>query len=363
MKIKFYHIVAVWIVYTFVMTTIMYFVHPPYMTEYTFFNELRWELAFSLCWIAATPIVLSFSRRYSFFGNQKLKNSVILIFFGILFALILCVGHALVVYCLHMGAKELNQAHFKTSLFVNIDKMIIVYFVIVLLQHVSMYSLQVQEKEIRESQLQTQLAQAQMQALKMQLQPHFLFNTLNAIVSLIQKDPDLAEEMIVRLSNFLRLTLDASGKQLISLQEELSFVQAYLDIEKIRFEEKFQFHEHIPNELLNAEVPILLLQPLVENAMKHAISRYSSADVLEIDAERKNGNLILTIKDNGIPFNEYNGKEQKEGIGLTNTRNRLEALYSGRFSLSISPNVPNGFIVTITIPFSLIQNDDECSDR
>jgi len=358
---KIYFLVAIWIVYAVIMTALMSFVHPPYMRDFSVLNELKWELSFSIVGIAATPVITILSRRFSLLGNKKLKNGIVLLLFGIAFSLLLSIGHALVVYLLHSGARALDKNLFTTSLFYNIDKFIIVYFVIVILQHAIMYYRQVKEKEIRESQLQTQLAQAQMQALKMQLQPHFLFNTLNAIVTLIHKDPELAEEMIVRLSNFLRLTLEASGKQTVSLKEELSFVNAYLDIERVRFEERMEYKENVPAELLDADVPVLLLQPIVENVVKHSLSKYSSANLLEVSAQQSNSTLIISVKDNGAPAEIVKNFSEKEGVGLANTRNRLRTLYGTSFSLTVSPNVPRGCAVAVSFPLKWI-HDNERSD-
>ncbi len=358
MKINFFHIVGAWLTFAVLIAAIMYIVHPPNFRGFSFFVELQWEMAFAIVWITATPFVLSISKRYTLKGKQKLQYGFILFCIGIVLAIVLCFGHAVIAYLLSSKTGGMNASNFYNSFYYNIDKMIIVYCVLVVLQQALTYYEDIQEKEIKASQLETQLAQAQMQALKMQLQPHFLFNTLNAIVTLVHKNPDQAEEMIVRLSNFLRLTLMSSGKQIVALKEELSFVKAYLEIEEVRFEGKLQYIEHVPAEFYDAHVPMLLLQPLIENAIKHGISKYAAATVLEVHAHSKDDFLIIIVKNNGESLDSARESIQEKGIGLANTRARLEALYGNNASLEAVPNSPNGFIVTVTLPLTNNHSDE-----
>lgn len=359
MKIKFVHIIIGWTAFAIVMTVLMYFFHPDRSTEASLLTELPWELAFSIVWIPATPLVLALSRRFTVSKKSTFKNGTILFVAGMLLSFLLCFGHAVVLYLISPDAKSFNVERILYSFFYNIDNMLVVYWALVILQQALTYYGDIQEKEIKASHLETQLAQAQMQALKMQLQPHFLFNTLNAIVTLVHKNPEQAEEMIVRLSNFLRLTLDASGKQMVTLQEELSFVKTYLEIEKVRFEGKLSFYEQIPPELLNAQVPLLLLQPLIENAVKHGISKYISASVLELHACTFNGSLKISIKDDGAPVEVVTASLRKEGIGFANTRARLESLYGKNATLETAPNSPHGFIATVTLPLTIDPTDED----
>ena len=155
------------------------------------------------------------------------------------------------------------------------------------------------DRELAASQLETQLAQAELGALKMQLQPHFLFNTLNAIAALLKSKPEAAEGMILQLSEFLRLTLKNTGRPDVSLREELEFVERYLAIEKTRFADRLSTRFRIRSEVLDARVPNLLLQPLVENAIRHGIARDHRAGRLEVSATHERGRLVLRVTDDG----------------------------------------------------------------
>ena len=174
------------------------------------------------------------------------------------------------------------------------------------------------------SKLEAQLSRAELDALKMQLNPHFLFNTLNSISSLMYTDVDAADAMLARLSEFLRLTLDRPPEQEIALEEELEFVRQYLEIERIRFEERLRVRFDVERGTERALVPSLALQPLVENAIHHGVARHADGGSIEIRARRDGESLRLTVR------NEGRCSSVREGIGLANTRARLRSLYGDR---------------------------------
>ncbi len=202
----------------------------------------------------------------------------------------------------------------------------------------------------RASQLEAQLAQAQLQTLRMQLQPHFLFNTLHAVSALMEDDIKAARRMIARLSELLRLTLEQSGQPEVTLQQELEALARYLEIEQIRFQDRLQVELKIDPETLVAHVPYLILQPLVENAIRHGIAMLSSAGKIEISSARQDGMLELLVRDDG-PGLPDGGAAFKEGIGLTNTRARLEQLYGVEHRFEIGNATGGGWLVTLVIPF------------
>ena len=350
LKIKFLNIVLFWSFFAVFMTGVMTLVHPITNRPVSVWGEFVWEMAFSFVWIIGTPIALWIARKYSVQKSDHVKNGVILFGAGMVLSTLQCIIHGLIIYLLHPDAKTFEINIILNSLFYNIDKMLIVYCALVIMQHAMDFYQRYQEKELTASKLETQLSQAQMLALKMQLQPHFLFNTLNAIVTLVHKDPILAEEMIVRLSDFLRITLDASGKQIVSLKEELDFIKSYLLIEEIRFSGRLSYEENVPSELFDAQIPMLLLQPLVENSIKHGFSQYEHAKILNISAETSNGSLIITVTDDAVPSEKL--VNIQEGIGLTNSRQRLQALYGDKALMTISPNKINGVTVRLKIPHS-----------
>ena len=205
-------------------------------------------------------------------------------------------------------------------------------------------------RERHEAELESRLAQARLQALRMQLNPHFLFNTLNSIASLVHEQPR-AEEMIEALSDLLRLTLSASERQEVTLREELHFLDRFLMIEQARFGERLQVEKQIDTAALDAIVPILILQPLVENAVKHGIEAQIAPGVIGIKAERADGELRLTVSDNGRGLACVGEGKLKEGVGLTNTRARLQELYGAESSLQLHSGNTGGFSAEIRLPW------------
>ena len=195
---------------------------------------------------------------------------------------------------------------------------------------------------------------AQLQALKMQLQPHFLFNALNSISSLIDEEPAVAVKMVARLGDFLRLTLYNSGRDEISLREEIEFLRAYLEIQMIRFDDRLTVEIEVPPELSEARVPNLILQPLVENAIRHGISRLTDRGVIKIRAARLNGTLKLDVEDNGPGMSEVRRvPETGPGVGLLNTKARLANIYGEGQHLELTNLPARGLRVSIDIPFRI----------
>jgi two-component system LytT family sensor kinase len=210
--------------------------------------------------------------------------------------------------------------------------------------------LQAARLELLATQLETQLAQAQLQTLKMQLHPHFLFNTLHAISALMDDDVKGARRMIARLSELLRLTLESVGQQEVSLRQELEALERYLEIEQIRFQDRLTVRLAVAPETLDASVPNLVLQPIVENAIRHGIAPRSSAGRIEIRAERRDGMIELHVIDDG-PGLQWGDEEFKEGIGLANTRARLRQLYGDDHRIEIKDADGGGLAVKLSIPF------------
>jgi two-component system LytT family sensor kinase len=206
------------------------------------------------------------------------------------------------------------------------------------------------ERELHALQLQMQLSRAELNALKMQLHPHFLFNTLNTIAMLVRLNENKTAILTVNgLSELLRKSLEQNGKQQVTLKEELELTDCYLDIEKIRFQDQIAIVKNIAPSTLDTLVPNLILQPLIENAIRHGASQRKAGGRVEISAWRENENLHLEIKDNGPGTS--NGTSQGNGIGLANTQERLHHLYGDRHSFHITKN--EGFTVLISIPYTL----------
>lgn len=238
------------------------------------------------------------------------------------------------------------------------------------LVHSVYFHRRMRERERRALFLESNLAKARLSMLKAQLQPHFLFNSLNAITALLRRDPRLAETTLVALSELLRLALSQSEQQEGTLRGELEFVGRYLQIQAVRFGNKLTVNQSIDPQALECRVPTLVLQPLVENAIRHGIEPAERAGVVQITAFRDGGSLVLTVKDDGVgllgrptdsqdpsglhlesPALAGNPAREGAGIGLANLRDRLHALYGTRQKLELSPQAAGGVVVRVEIPW------------
>lgn len=205
------------------------------------------------------------------------------------------------------------------------------------------------EKE-RLSELQNQLTEMQLETLKTQLQPHFLFNTLNTITALIHSDPDKADKMTTRLADLLRATLDNKGKDLIPLKEELEYIKRYLEIQKIRFEDRLTIRYDIDPSTLDIQIPYLLLQPLVENAIQHGITKNKDEGTISVKTVIMNQSLVLTVQDNGKGIATAEDLDSEQGIGISNIKQRLQRIYNNQAEMSFNQLTPAGLEVKLTIP-------------
>ncbi len=215
-----------------------------------------------------------------------------------------------------------------------------------------------QAENLRASQLEKKLTEARLEVLKMQLNPHFLFNTLNMISSYVYDNPRVAESMIGHLSDFLRVTLRHSGVQEVALEKELEFLDSYLAIMKARFEERLEIEMKISGQARQARVPHLLLQPLVENSVAHCTKDHSRPGFIKICAEVVAGRTRLTVEDNGPGLEDDGAEVFESGVGLSNTSARLRELYADDCSLELVNADSGGLRVIIDLPLhSAVQGD------
>jgi len=207
------------------------------------------------------------------------------------------------------------------------------------------YFLRDQERYREAGALQAQLAEARLDALRAQINPHFLFNTLNAIAALVERDPAGVRRMIARLADLLRRTIDSRGAATVPLSEEIDFLRRYIEIMEVRFQGRLRVRMDLSPDTLDVRVPSLILQPIMENAIEHGASRAVGEGVIEVAARRDHGNLVLSVRDNGPGV-----RAGAAGVGLSNTRARLEQLYGSRASVSLESLPESGAIATMTIP-------------
>jgi LytS/YehU family sensor histidine kinase len=206
-----------------------------------------------------------------------------------------------------------------------------------------------QRRNVEASRLEAQLAQSQLQVLKQQLNPHFLFNTLNGIATLIGDEPQAAQRMTAKLGEFLRLVLDHTDAQQVPLAEELHFIQLYLEMEQVRFAGRLAISVQVAPAAEQAVVPHLLLQPLVENAVRHGLSAPGVGSV-HIRVDRRGDQLLLEVRDSGPgPY-----PATPRGVGLANTEQRLQMLYGSRYVLALDPAPAQGTVVRLELPFSTL---------
>ena len=322
-------------------------------------------LAFYL-WALLTPLIALLARRYRLDRQHWQQSLVMHLPASLLFpALHLCLY--LSPFWLLGGALTKEYPTFLSlysyQLFANLPMKVSIYWLVLITINALDYYHRFLLAEVKASELRVQLAQAQLRALKMQLHPHFLFNTLNSISALLHRDTEAADQMVTRLGDFLRLTLENSGDQVVTLEQEMEFLRCYLEIETVRFHDRLSVETQIDPQTLRARVPNLILQPLVENAIRHGISRQSAPGRLVIRASRRDARLLLQVEDNGpgLSLISESGAHPANattrtatgGVGLANTRARLEHLYGAEHQLELTRAAPRGMLVTLEIPFQL----------
>jgi two-component system, LytTR family, sensor kinase len=231
-----------------------------------------------------------------------------------------------------------------------IDWELIAAFAIIGVSHAFFYYRETQHRALLNAQLETRLVAAHLQTLQSQLHPHFLFNTLHAISVLMHRDVAAADRMLIRLSDLLRMTLDAAARPEIRLSEEMDFLSKYLQIEQVRLGDRLTLHFDVDNDVLDAMVPALVLQPLVENAIKHGIAPHTGPGRIAVSARAEGEMLVMTVSDTGPGPNERAMASLSTGIGVSNTRARLTTKFGARFRFEFQRHRDN-FTVLVAIPF------------
>ena len=297
-------------------------------------------------WASLTPLIIRLAKRFSLSGNFFLRNAFLQLLFGVVFG---SLHRAATIIFVHVFApasiaiptdavaRDFYFLHFASDGFFD-------YFLILTIVQAIIYFREVREREFR-------LQQAELQTLKTQLHPHLLFNTLNAISSLVVRSPGAAQTTIAQLSDLLRLSLKDNRTQEISLKDELDFTRKYVQIQQTLLQERLAVKWNIQPEALDALVPSLILQPLVENSIRHGISPKETGGCISINAERQNGALILSLIDNGLGLAAGKNSKSGNGIGLNNTQTRLQYLYGDAYQFVLSEPPTGGVTVIIKIPF------------
>jgi len=320
-----------------------------------YWTRLFFTLLFAwLPWMLATPLVLRLQRRFPPTEWRKMSTWAahlgMCLAIGLVYAAWLAIWEVwLNPWALSPGPEPFPQ-HWVHKFFGGLLSHVILYALILLVAHALDSRAQLAQQQTETARLNEQLSKAQLSALRRQIEPHFLFNTLNAIAGLVrEKKNDAAVDMIAGLSDFLRRVVKDSDRQQVPLGEELEFTQKYLDIQKARFAERMQFAVEVPDELLSAQVPSLILQPMVENAVKHGIAQRVHGGAIRISAARNNGTLTMRVYNDG-PSLPPEWEKGQTGIGIANVRTRLQSLYGNKFELSMR-NQRIGVEATVSVPF------------
>jgi len=321
-------------------------------------RTFSFELTYWYLWALLTPLILWLARRLPVDRGRWRRGVLSHLLLGLLIAplhaaLDYGVSWLLAVYALRLPAEQMAKIFYnvKTGIMIASFNNSLTYWLLVGAYHTLDYYRKYRERDFEASQLEVRLAQAELQNLKMQLQPHFLFNTLHAISVLMREDVAAANRMLIRLGDLLRTTLQNLGTHEVSLRQEVEFLQSYLEIEQTRFQDRLTVRIDVEPSAWEARVPNLLLQPLVENAIRHGIAPMAAPGLIEIQARRERDTLRLQVRDNGPGIRKEELGSLMKGVGLTNTRARLEQLYgfAHRFELRNAPG--GGLLVIIGIPF------------
>jgi signal transduction histidine kinase len=302
------------------------------------------QIVWGYSWAVLTPFIVWLSRRYSISRRHFARNLLLHLGFGIVFASVHRVLYILFVPLIAPNALTIPNADLPRVfyfLYLISESFLDYSFILAVVQAIMYYG-ELQKREFR-------LHQAELQTLKTQLHPHFLFNTLNAVSALIYSNPKMADRTLAQLSNLLRLSIKSGKTQEISLKEELDFLRKYVDIQQTLLQERLQVQWNIDSETLDAQLPNMILQPLVENSIRHGIAPKKDGGCLEIGARRENGTLRLFVSDNGTGISPE--MKLREGLGLTNTRERLRHLYGDAFEFSLEPSPGGGSSACLKIPF------------
>jgi len=317
------------------------------------------NLSLALIWAALSPLVFRWTRRFPLdLRHARLRNLLAHAPALVAFSAAHHAGYVAVIWWplggppgghSHASVFDFYRAFFAASLPTNV----LLYALVVIGSQALLNYEGRRAAEASEERLRAQLAEARLRVLKMQLHPHFLFNTLHSINSLVAEDPSGARQMIARLGDFLRLTLEQSERQFVTLGEEVEFLRCYLDIEQVRFQDRLTVEFDVEQGAASLQVPHLILQPIVENAIRHGVAPRAGPGHIRVAARRADGSLRLEVKDTGPGMATAAAASKSAagaGLGLSNVRARLEQLYAGRHRFELSNGEGGGLSVTLLLP-------------
>jgi two-component system, LytTR family, sensor kinase len=312
------------------------------LTYYSVGQAANWSLSLTRSlaewwlWAVLTPVVAWVAARWPLHGRHRIRHAIGHLAVGTVVAVAKTVADRAILGWL--------AGVWPYLLFSTVALQLCIYLAIVAAAHMMEYYRRSRERD----QLEARLAEARLQVLNMQLQPHFLFNTLNTIAELVHGDADIADRMITDLSELLRRTMAMGSTPDVTIATELELLSLYLSLQRARFGDRLRVSMVIDDAVRNARVPMLLLQPIVENAVRHGLARHVNAGAITIAARRADDDLVVEVTDDGPGVTD---EGVHEGIGLTNTRARLEALYPRAARLTLTNAEGGGARVSLRLPF------------
>ena len=324
--------------------------------DHAAWRVFSWGILIWVAWAPLTPVMIWLARRYSLVEGRLKRNLIFHIPTFVLLSALHSAAATKIILTIkpfdNMGESPMTfWPRFLSRLQGSLGADVLVYGAVVGVCYAIDYYRKFREREYIATQLEVQLAQAQLDSLRMQLHPHFLFNTLNGIVGLVRDNKnEAAVNMLVGLSDLLRHALEHSDRQEVELREELSFIKLYLNIQQMRFSDRLQIDFDVEPATTKLMVPNLILQPLVENALRHGIGQSTGAGSIRIKAKRQHENLILTVSDNGGGLPGHWQLKTSSGIGLANTAARLQQLYGENHRFDIQNRDEGGVEVEIVAP-------------
>jgi len=326
---------------------------------WSMFVYLRWSMIQWYTWAALAPLVFRLAAGHPIQSSGRLS--------AIRFHLVASIGVTVIAVIIGAGVSILFEP---SSFFEQIQQFIgqhmatglLTYWALVLLQHSLHFQAEKARREVEASRLAPELAQSRLQVLKTQLQPHFLFNTFHAIVTLLDEDKRSAEDMLLRLSELLRAFLEDYDGQEITLRRELDLLDLYLGIQRNRFKDRLTTQVYVAPDTLNCAVPSLVLQPIVENAIRHGIGQRVGADRIEIESRREGDVLCIEVRNRNSML-EPDSAASGHGIGLSNTRLRLKELYGDHAEIRLDMIWPEGVACRIRLPFRELEEPDEMPEH
>lgn len=315
---------------------------------------LALNLNYWYSWALLTPVILWLSTRFPLERGHLLRSVPVHVV-----GVVACtLGHVSLVMAgregigavLTMMPRGAWTAEFQRMFFLNFDWEMMTYWAIVFLSHAQRYHYEVQARALAASRLETRLIEAQLQNLQRQIQPHFLFNALNTISALMHRDVEAADAMLARLGSLLRQAIETTDVQEVALADELDFLRKYVAIEQARFQDRLTVTFDIARDTEDCPVPNFLLQPLVENAIRHGIGPRTGPGHVWVTAARDGAVLRLDVGDDGVGMAQSRLSDLEQGVGLSNTRSRLAHLYGDRHRFVVTTAPGQGLSVTIEIP-------------